>query len=147
MTSTRTWHPDDPALTALPASDRDFLTGTGLTTGTFAYLDVVPDPEPSPDGVVLAYDSGTPIVCTAAGVVAAEPHGPRVVSTSVAAFVASMHRMARYSEDVRAADDEDAELAVVHAAVADLRAIDPAAWADDTAYWPVVAEQMVAGML
>lgn len=147
VTSTRTWRPGDPAVTALRPEDRAFLVGTGLTPGTYAHLDVADEAETSAAAPVLAYDSATPLVCTPVGVVALEPHGERPVSSSAAAFVASMQRMARYAADVRGVEDEDEALAIVHAAIADLRAIDPTAWADDATYWPIVGQQMVEGML
>jgi hypothetical protein len=147
VTSTKTWPRRAPGITALAEADQDFLVGTGLEVGSFGHLDVSSELETTEHGVVLAHDSATAIACTAAGVVALEEVGERLVNTSAERFVASMRRMARYADEVQAAPDDDEELRLVEVTIADLRAIDPEAWASDRSYWPVVGEQMIAGML
>ncbi|UJP40254.1 SUKH-4 family immunity protein [Cellulomonas palmilytica] len=129
MTTTKTWDQEDHTIRGLSRTDQDFLVGAGLALGTFGYLEVRPAMETTAEGVALAYDSDIAIVCTSSGVVAAEPEGPRLVNTTAESFAASMHRMARYTREVRAAEDDDEALDIVHATIGELREIDPAAWA------------------
>lgn len=148
MTDKKTWKKTDIESLDLQDKDVEYLSTHGLETGNYGCVDVYPEFEFN-KGIVLAYDSDIPIICSenGDGVFSLENSLNRFVNTSAEQFVLTMKRFKQYCEQVQNVEDEEEALKIVNSAILDMKEIDESAWASNINYWPIVGQQMVEGNL
>ena len=96
--------------------------------------------------LVLAYDAGVPLVVDAGRVTALEDP-PRLVNSSVCAFIDVLCRYQQYVEEVLSVASEPGGERTAQLAARDMERLDPRAFEQDFNYWPVVCAQMIEGNL
>lgn len=96
--------------------------------------------------LVLAYDADVPLVLDGGRVMALDG-SQRLVNTNVSGFIDVLARYQRYVREVlEAVGDVEGER-IARCAAREMACLDPAAFADDRGYWPVVCAQMIEGNL
>ncbi len=148
MADGKIWNKPDIEGLGIQDNDIEYLSYRGMELGNYGCTDVYPEFEFN-KGIILAYDSDVPIVCSELGdgVFALEDSMNRFVNSSAETFCLSIKRFKLYCEQVEDIDDEDEALQIVYSAISDMKAIDESAWSNDNNYWPIVGQQMIEGNL
>lgn len=139
---------DEPSLVraGVPAHEARALVARGLMPERVGHLEVVGAVKRD-DDLVLAFDMDTPMVVRNGRVWAVYGDEVKLVNSSVCAFLDTLERYAQHVRAVLAVDTDEEEERQARVTQQDFMAIDPAAFADDDAYWPVTCEDMIDGCL
>lgn len=147
MANIKLWKRSDMENLRLQDKDIEYLSKKGIRTGDYGYLEVYPEFEFN-KGIVLAYDSDVPIVCSenGNGIFSLEESGDRFVNSSVEYFILTFEKFKLYCQKVESMEDEEA-LQIVNSTIYEMKEIDDKAWSDISNYWPIISQQMIEGNL
>lgn len=148
MANTKVWAKSDLENLGLQSVDIEYLSVHGIKNGHYGCVEVYPEFELN-KGIVLAYDSDVPIVCSEKGdgVFSLEGDEDRFVNSTAEKFCLTIKRFKLYCEQVEDIDDEDEALQIVNSAINDMKNIDESSWSSANNYWPIIGEQMEEGNL
>jgi hypothetical protein len=148
MANTKVWVKSDIENLGLQPGDIEYLSKYGIESGNYGCIEVFPDFELN-KGIVLAFDSDVPIVCSEKGdgVFSFEENVDRFVNSSVEKFYLTIKRFKLYCEQVEDIEDENEALKVVNSAIDDMKEINETAWLSANNYWPIIGQQMEEGNL
>lgn len=149
------WNKDALADAKISPASKDFLSQVGLPsdedwTFSFGSKDgLLHGHAQRPSLKIVGYDDPVAICIDEyanSRIVAVEPKRTRFINSTISQFGACLALYQTYRQNVRGMDDDEA-LALIDQIETEMRTVDSAAFENEEFWWPVIVEQMKAGML